>query len=41
MVGADGSMWYTPNHYGDERINPKVPPSKTNKPLGNTWRRIK
>lgn len=41
VVGADGSMWYTPNHYGDERINPKVPPSKTNKPLGNTWRRIK
>lgn len=41
VVCMDGSMWYTPNHYGEILENPNAPPSKSNKPLGHTWRRIK
>ncbi|MFL9514428.1 hemagglutinin repeat-containing protein, partial [Acinetobacter baumannii] len=41
VVGSDGSMWYSPNHYGDIRPDMSKPISSTNKPFGNTWRKLK
>ncbi|MFP9045380.1 ribonuclease domain-containing protein, partial [Enterococcus faecalis] len=32
VVGSDGSMWYSPNHYGDIRPDMSRPISQTNKP---------
>ncbi|CAM9416404.1 hypothetical protein ACBE110449_22770 [Acinetobacter bereziniae] len=41
VVGSDGSMWYSPNHYGDIRPDMSRPISQTNKPYGITWRKLK
>lgn len=41
VVGSDGSMWYTPNHYGQIRPDMSKAISPSNKPIGNTWRQIK
>ena len=34
VQGSDGSLYYTPNHFGDRKDN------SGRRPLGNTWRRL-
>jgi len=41
VEGSDGSMWYSPNHYGQSRPDPNKAISPSNKPYGNTWRKLK